>query len=80
MEYQGNYPTLKFKVQHLAGRTVPVGFEVYQRQREWDYWSRGELVYGDSLLVLPRRPFRHMSSLKIPLRRLSILFLYSGTD
>lgn len=49
MEYQGNYPTLKFKVQHLAGRTVPVGFEVYQRQREWDYWSRGELVYGDSM-------------------------------
>lgn len=42
-------PTLKFKVQHLAGRTVPVGFEVYQRQREWDYWSRGELVYGDSM-------------------------------
>lgn len=75
MGYQGNDPTLKFKVQHLAGRTVPVGFAVYQRQREWACWSRGELVYGGSLLVLLRRPFRHMSSLKIPLHRPSVLLL-----
>ena len=58
MEYQGNDSTLKFTVQHLAGRTVPVGFAVYQRQREWEYWSRGELVYGDSVkdLRLKKEP------------------------